>query len=100
MNTPTRPHLTDTVVDTVLVSPHGSDVGVKLTAATGGGYDLWWTDFVANDWTEHYDTLAPALARLALLAHSAAGDWHDCWFENDPDGFAASWASFAAGEVN
>lgn len=32
-------------------------------------YQLRWTDYVANEWTEHYRTLAEALARVAVLAY-------------------------------
>ena len=32
-------------------------------------YRLTWTDYVVNTWTEHYDSLAMALARVAVLAH-------------------------------
>ena len=32
---------------------------------------LYWNDNVANEWVEHFDTLALALTRLAVLEHSA-----------------------------
>lgn len=45
------------------------NVGVRLGKAPddGDGFRLHWTDYVANDWVEHYHTLAPALARFAVL---------------------------------
>ena len=34
------------------------------------GFWLMWGDGVANQWVEHFDTIALALARLAVLEHS------------------------------
>ena len=36
---------------------------------------LWWTDFVANEWLEHYPTVSLAIARLALLQACGESAW-------------------------
>ena len=46
---------------------------------------LWWTDYVANEWTETYDSLPIALTRLALLAECKDRDW-DAGFGYAPSG--------------
>lgn len=48
------------------------------------GATLFWTDFVANDWTEHYSDLGTAVARLAVLIKSVEeGEY----FSADAPGF-------------
>lgn len=39
------------------------------------GYSVWWSDCVANDWTEYYPTLSSALIRVAALIYCCE---HDC----------------------
>jgi hypothetical protein len=41
--------------------------GVEVVATPDGRYDVRWTDHVANDWSEPFDTFALALAHLAAL---------------------------------
>ena len=59
------------------------------------GYTLAWTDHVANHWGEHYDSLAVALARLAVLQRAAEDDFQ-AGFRDDPDDFAntGAWRLF------
>lgn len=39
-----------------------------------GGYTMWWSDGVANDWTEWHPTLPVVLARVAVLFQCIDGD--------------------------
>lgn len=95
-----RPALDDKVVlATVLVGPDRmSECGVRVVAADGGGYTIEWTDFVAQEEAERYDTLAAALARVALLAECATSDWYRMFRSNAAD-FATAWSAFAAEEA-
>lgn len=48
--------------------------GVKV-GAFDGGFTVWCTDFVANDWTEWFPTLSSAMARVALLIYCGERSW-------------------------
>lgn len=41
----------------------------------GERWQLYWTDQVANDWSEEYDDLSLAMLRLAALVHSYEHDF-------------------------
>jgi beta-mannanase len=41
----------------------------------GDKVELWWTDYVANDWSEIFDTLAEAFTRCALLLECMYSGW-------------------------
>lgn len=45
----------------------GGEWVARVTEHKGGRATLWWWDGVANEWTETYDDLATALARVAVL---------------------------------
>ena len=60
-------------------------VGVELHE-TDGKYSLWWTDFVANEYTETYDSLPVTLARLAVLLACGDSDW-ERFFKHDNKDF-------------
>lgn len=49
-------------------------------------YRLWWTDGVVNEWTEHYDSLALALLRVAVLDRCVESDLS--FGQATPDEFA------------
>jgi hypothetical protein len=38
-------------------------------------YTLYWSDGVANEWSENFDMLSDALARLAALVHCGENEW-------------------------
>jgi hypothetical protein len=42
------------------------------------GFWLTWSDGIANDWVEYFDTLPLALARLAVLDHSTKSEKGFC----------------------
>lgn len=63
--------------------------------AYGGAAVLWWSDGVANDWTEKYDTLAEGLMRLALLDRGCSTETDDALFFTDtPAQFMAATHKF------
>ena len=53
-------------------------------------YTLVWTDFVANAWTETYEDLGAAIARIALLAEAGAQDWAPS-FSMDAPAWSRMW---------
>lgn len=60
----------------------------------GDVYEVQWTDFVANDWSEKYVTMGAALARIALLADCGASDWTTS-FKSDDALWEHDWAAFS-----
>ena len=66
-----------------LVSYRGDWVGAEIVETEG--FELRWTDYVANDWSETYPSLALAVIRLGLLI--AAVD-QDRLFRDLPSQFA------------
>ena len=60
--------------------------------ADDSGY-LWWTDFVANDWLEHYPTVSLAIARLALLQACGESAWEK-GFTQTPTEFVQQYEKF------
>lgn len=63
--------------------------------STEDGFELWWTDYVANEWSEIYRTLAQAIARLALLQHCCE-TWWEARFVASPERFADDFDVFVA----
>jgi hypothetical protein len=61
-------------------------IGIELHE-NDGKYSLWWTDFVANDYTETYDSLPVALAGLAVLLACGDSDW-ERFFKHDNQDFS------------
>ena len=39
------------------------------------GFTVWWTDGVANDWTQWFPTMSTALAFVGALAYCGEHDW-------------------------
>lgn len=59
-----------------IVKMNLNDVGIVMKYINDGTkVQLWWTDYVANDWTEVFDTLGQAFSRLALLIECCDNDW-------------------------
>jgi hypothetical protein len=54
---------------TVVIKIDDLEYAATITKGADGQWRLWWTDHVANEWTETYTDLAVALARLATLHH-------------------------------
>ena len=52
----------------------------------GMSAQLWWTDGVANEWTEEFPTVALAVLRLASLFQCAGSNW-TCGFSVEPQEF-------------
>ena len=48
----------------------------------GAKVEIWWTDYVTNEWSEIYDSLAQALTRLALLLECMDSDWEKGFLYN------------------
>jgi hypothetical protein len=66
---------------------------VVSQGADDSGY-LWWTDFVANEWLEHYPTVSLAIARLALLQACGESAWEK-GFKHTPTEFVQQYGKFA-----
>jgi len=79
-------HFTDAIPSDVIDQMMFGDTYVKM-GRHQDGYVLWWSDGVANDWTEFYPSLSLALARLATLAAAAESDWQ-AGFTSGPADFA------------
>ena len=58
-------------VPTDFTFAYSDDTFAARIVDTGEGYELAWTDYVANDWSETYPNLDAALSRLALLIRGA-----------------------------
>lgn len=56
-------------------------------------FTLRWTDFVANDWCEVYDSLSEALSRLALLSACQESDWEK-FMRDDERWWGHRWSKF------
>ena len=65
---------------------------VVSQGADNSGY-LWWTDFVANEWLEHYPTVSLAIARLALLQACGESEW-DKAFKQTPKEFVQQYDKY------
>lgn len=66
-----------------------------IIADNGDNLELTWTDYVGNEWIEHYPTLALALARAASLEQSVANDGA---FSNDVAAFIENATAFLVAE--
>lgn len=62
---------------TEAVAFSNDEFGGFLAVHESGAAALYWNDFVVNQWTEHFPSLAVGLLRLALLVESCAPDDED-----------------------
>lgn len=62
------------------------------------GVSLRWNDGVVNEWTEEYESLSVALARVAVLAACGEKDW-EVGFVNDSSTFEANARDFLENET-
>lgn len=69
------------------------DVRVVVSQGQDDSGYLWWTDFVANEWCEHYPTVSLAIARLALLQACGESAWEK-GFTHTPKGFVVAFNKF------
>jgi hypothetical protein len=88
--------------DTTIVTLKTSDYSASISLSVAGfgvdnGFWLFWTDNVANDWTEFHETLPLALTRLAVLEHSATSQKG---FAESANEFAVKANNFLEGAVN
>jgi hypothetical protein len=63
----------------------------------GDGFAVRWSDLVANEWVERFETLAVAFARVSALVHCGANGWQR-GFTTDANAFQIAAESFF-GEV-
>ena len=82
----------DTAKKLVFVLINDDAKAVVSQGADNSGY-LWWTDFVANEWLEHYPTVSLAIARLALLQACGESEW-DKAFKHTPTEFVQQYEKF------
>lgn len=73
---------------------HRDDYRAAITERPDGTVGLWWTDYVANDWSEEFPTVAEALCSLAALEACRASDWEKS-FSPDLDGATTAFLSSA-----
>lgn len=89
-----QPNMTDFEISKEVCVIINDDVkAVVSQGADDSGY-LWWTDFVANEWLEHYPTVSLAIARLALLQACYESAWEKGFTQN-PKEFVNEYSKFA-----
>ena len=69
------------------------DCAVKIYIHADDSAFIYWTDFVANEWCEHYPSLTYAYARLALLQACGENAWEKM-FTQSPQEFVAQFDKF------
>jgi len=68
------------------------EVEMAVVLREDGKYDLTWTDYVINVWTETYENLSTAMLRAATLARCGEKDWES--FRQSPEEFTRAAESF------
>ena len=58
------------LIDTVIW-----DIYLRLRGSAQHGWTLFWSDCVANDWSEHYRDLSVALCRAGALMRCGESGW-------------------------
>lgn len=61
------------------------DCGVTIYKGADDSGFIRWTDYVANEWCEHYPTVVHAFARLSMLHACADSGWAKCFTSNPKD---------------
>ena len=81
--------------ETTILETTFEEVSIKLTRSlvSEKPFVLYWSDNVANDWTETYDKLSTAFLRLATLIKCGELDW-DTFFRFDSDEFTLNAEAF------
>lgn len=80
--------------DDEIVLTYQNDTVGTVIVAIGSRFDLRWTDYVANDWTEPFESLSAAVARLATLIYCLESDPERMFSTANPDQFAVTAAEF------
>ena len=62
------------------------------------GYQLSWSDYVANEWTEQFTELSLVFARISALAKCQEQNWQT-GFVQSPSGFVSATNSFLSSVV-
>jgi hypothetical protein len=63
------------------------EVEFAILKREDGKFDLTWTDYVINVWTETYENLSTAMLRASALVKCGETGW-DNFFGASPEGFA------------
>ena len=69
--------MTNKMTDTIsfdLFEEAGVEITEFISSKGEKAYAVYWNDYVANEWTEYFPTLAIALARVAVLAEAIERD--------------------------
>jgi len=85
-------------ISKVYVNLSGDDVYIGVGKNSEDKFVLYWNDYVANEWTEVFDTLPIALLRLAALLECGRSDWEKC-FSKAPSQFVLAAECFLEGVV-
>ena len=59
---------------------------IAILKTDDGKFDLTWTDYIINVWTETFDDLSTAMLRAAALVKCGETDW-DEGFKQSPEEF-------------
>lgn len=54
-----------------------NEVELAILKTDDGKFDLTWTDYVINVWTETFDDLSTAMLRAAALIKCGETDWNE-----------------------
>lgn len=84
-----------TVVCTIDIQ---GECGVTIYKGADDSGFIRWTDYVANEWCEHYQTVACCFARLAMLYICAESNWVK-GFATKPQEFAETLDIFIRSQV-
>jgi hypothetical protein len=84
------------IVSFVYEPPTGAGA-THVTVYDGGNrFSVIWSDLIANEWEEHYDSLAVALVRVSALIHCGANGWKR-GFTSSAEEFQGAAESFLQG---
>jgi hypothetical protein len=79
--------------DEIVMTYRNDGIGAVIVVV-GSAFDLRWTDYVANEWAEPFESLSAAVARLAALIYCGEADPERMFTTDDPAQFAAAVAEF------
>lgn len=82
------PNSTDFEFAEVLVKLDGYGYYLEVRRGMDDSSFLYWTDGMVNEWCEHYETLAVALARLSILLECLEAKDGNRFFTQSPKAFA------------
>lgn len=88
-----QPNMTDFDISKEVCVIINDDVKAVVSQGADDSGFLWWTDFVANEWLEHYPSVSLAIARLALLQACYESAWEK-GFAQTPTEFMNEYSKF------